>query len=235
MSVMAEQVDRAITDYGACAACSINGWITWCMPGRCPTLLAHRRVESTMDPRAAKIGAESFWRRVLVVGEGCWLWDGPINNNGYGVAGVKREPGIPATSIGAHRLAYELLVGPIPDGLHLDHLCRNRACVRPDHLEPVTQLENMRRGTIRERSAEGCLSRTHCKRGHKFAEVPPGTARPDCLACKRLRNQRYEAIKRGACGECSTIGDVVWHAGPCPVLVAEARANHPSTFEQEDA
>lgn len=75
----------------------------------------------------------------------CWVWQGGKNQNGYGqlgytVAYKKTRFGV------AHRVLFEHLVGPVPDGHELDHLCRNRGCVNPDHLEPVTHLENMRRG-----------------------------------------------------------------------------------------
>lgn len=80
-----------------------------------------------------------FWSRVDKT-EGCWNWKGRLGHDGYGLFSIgKRDNVIP------HRFSYELEVGPIPEGLQLDHLCRNRACVRPDHLEPVTREENMRR------------------------------------------------------------------------------------------
>ena len=77
--------------------------------------------------------------------ETCWLWTGALAPNGYGVGwnGERTRQ--------AHRLVYELLVGPIPEGKHLDHLCCVRNCVNPDHLEPVTQAENNRR--VSERRA----------------------------------------------------------------------------------
>lgn len=71
----------------------------------------------------------------------CWLWTGTIALNGYGL--IYRQGG---PLVGAHRLAYEVHVGPIPKGYELDHLCRVRRCVNPAHLEPVTHSENVRRG-----------------------------------------------------------------------------------------
>ena len=100
---------------------------------------------------------EAFWGRVNKT-ETCWLWTGTINDQGYGIS--RRH-------FRAHRIAYELLVGPIPDGLQLDHLCRVRNCVNPDHLEPVTARTNTRRGVgfAAQRAAQ-----THCKREHEFTE-----------------------------------------------------------------
>lgn len=70
---------------------------------------------------------------------GCWVWRGRTNRDGYGKIGRQTL---------AHRAYYEALVGPIPDGLTIDHLCRNRACVNPDHMEPVPAVENVRRGLV---------------------------------------------------------------------------------------
>lgn len=80
---------------------------------------------------------DRFWARVEI--GVCWTWIGSTDR-GYGVFGAQGR------YFRAHRWAWEALVGPIPEGLHLDHLCRNPSCVNPDHLEPVTQAENIRRG-----------------------------------------------------------------------------------------
>src|SRR5690554_7462425 len=84
------------------------------------------------------------------------VWSGDLMKSGYSQLGVRRD-GKTKTLYG-HRVMYESFVGPIPEGLHLDHLCRNRACVRPDHLEPVTNKENVHRGLAGPKS--------RCKRGH---------------------------------------------------------------------
>lgn len=80
-----------------------------------------------------------FWSYVFFHEDGCWEWTGAKTAAGYGQFTRRKEY--------AHRHAYEDLVGPIPEGLVIDHLCRNPSCVNPDHLEPVTQRENIRRGT----------------------------------------------------------------------------------------
>lgn len=120
----------------------------------------------------------------------CWLWTAALHN-GYGSfylpgAGTRR----------AHRIAYEALVGPIPEGLTLDHLCRNRGCVNPAHLEPVTNKENILRGVgITAENAR----KTHCVNGHPLEGYnlmfQPGGRR--CRECfrriQKIRKRRARA------------------------------------------
>jgi hypothetical protein len=113
-------------------------------------------------------------------GQGCWTWDGFLRK-GYGCAAD--EAGRDSK---VHRMVYRLLVGPIPKGLTLDHLCRNRACVRPSHLEPVTNQENALRGF-----GVGVLNarKTHCLRGHEFTPENTRLRRGarECRQCGRSR------------------------------------------------
>lgn len=91
---------------------------------------------------------ENFWRRVSVT-DGCWVWNGPLRPNGYGQ--VTRR----GRNISAHRVAYELVNGPVPEGAVLRHTCDNRRCVSPRHLVPGTQRENARDMVERQRSLTG--------------------------------------------------------------------------------
>lgn len=102
---------------------------------------------------------QRFWAKVDRASSGCWNWTDKLDREGYGRL---RDGG---TIKAAHRFAYELLVGEIATGLVIDHLCRNRACVNPEHLEPVTDQVNILRGvSLSARRA----AQTHCKRGHEF-------------------------------------------------------------------
>ena len=101
---------------------------------------------------------DRFWRKVrLARGDACWLWAGGVNQWGYGTFRRTLSPGV-HRSVLAHRRAWELLVGPIAEGLTLDHLCEERLCVRPSHLEPVTNAENVRRRHARRRAKNGATS-----------------------------------------------------------------------------
>lgn len=140
----------------------------------------------------------AFWRfmqYVEVDGSGCWQWVGAIRPSGYGAFQVLKG------SVRAHRFIYQLLVGPIPDGLHLDHLCRNKACVNPKHLEPVTSRVNTMRGVgVTKQNA----LKTHCKHGHPLTQDnlskkadPRYSSWRLCKACNRIRvARRYKQLKK---------------------------------------
>lgn len=131
----------------------------------CDAILAHRRYVKKREKLPSKPTTEDrFWKKVSK-GEGCWTWQG-AKSFGYGKFGIKTTSG-KWTMCWSHRFSYELKHGTIGKGLHIDHLCRNRACVNPDHLEAVLQRTNLLRGT--GFSAIN-FKKTHCKRGHEFTE-----------------------------------------------------------------
>lgn len=139
--------------------------------------------------------SERFWSKVEKTEGGCWIWKA-CKTNGYGMYSIARS-----VARLAHRLSYESVHGSIPEGLCLDHLCRNRACVNPDHLEPVTIGENVMRGkTI----ASNNQSKEICKRGHVFDRVivrkSNGRTKRFCNKCatenRRLSNQKRRDLIR---------------------------------------
>ena len=146
-------------------------------------------------PKMHPSSVASFWS-LVDRGPDCWLWTGLIDRYGYG----RRHTG---GEILAHRIAYRLVVGPIPAGLQLDHLCRNRRCVNPAHLEPVTGRENLRRSPLMPGIARA--ARTTCRNGHPYDDAntrvsvgPNGTGRV-CRTCNREAVARYKArIKQEA-------------------------------------
>ena len=127
---------------------------------------------------------ERFWSKVEVTST-CWLWTAHCNPDGYGRYRLN------GTIRVAHRVAYEALTGPVPEGLDLDHLCRVRNCVNPEHLEPVTKRTNTLRGT--GMSAERARQ-THCKNGHEFTPENTYTWR----AMRRCRTCRADYLRRKA-------------------------------------
>ena len=138
--------------------------------------------------------ADRFWSKVIRDPDtDCWEWLG-ARVNGYGrFYTPERNAGL------AHRWAYEHLVGPVPEGLQLDHLCRNRGCVNPEHLEPVTQWENVMRG--RGLAAQNA-SLTHCRQGHELTpeNVYIRAANPwrGCRICQREYDRRRRERRRAA-------------------------------------
>lgn len=118
----------------------------------------------------------------IVRTETCWFWTAYRDRKGYGTIGVRGKVRK------AHRVAYELYVGPIPDGLTIDHLCRVRHCVNPAHLEPVPMSVNTLRG---ESDAAKAARRTHCLYGHPYDRFVSGQRR--CSTCERERSARRRA------------------------------------------
>lgn len=138
-----------------------------------------------------KTVASRLWDKVDKT-DTCWLWTGYTTPDGYGVMAGEREGDRNRTS-GVHRVSYELLVGPIPAGLEIDHLCQVRNCVNPDHLEPVTRDENARRAGVRQ---------THCISGHEFTEQNTRIRASDgariCRTCESGdRAEHRKGVRRG--------------------------------------
>ena len=128
-----------------------------------------------------------FFDKVQEVESGCWEWSAAVVNKGYGKFNERK-----GRAVYAHRWCYEFMVGPIPDGLQLDHLCRNTICVNPDHLDPVTNRVNTLRGNKVQNT---------CLRGHTF--TPENTyirpnGRRTCRACAAIRNDIYRKKAQSA-------------------------------------
>ena len=140
-----------------------------------------------MTRRRFRMPADLFDRwtlRVVPAGSGCWEWLGATWKRGYGkfTTGSRR--------VSAHRWGYEQMVGPVPAGHELDHLCRNHACVNPDHLEPVTHLVNVRRGRAGEVNGARGRAVAACPKGHPYDTTNTYFAARgsrNCRACGRAR------------------------------------------------
>lgn len=135
------------------------------------------------DPRMP----QRFWNKISVSESGCWEWQA-AKKSGYGYYKSSGKTGR------AHRIAYAILVAPIPDSLVCDHLCENKGCVNPNHIEPVTDRINIMRGPA---PSSMNAKKTHCIRGHKFE---PGSYYSsqgwrDCKKCKAINDQARKSRK----------------------------------------
>lgn len=164
-----------------------------------------------MKPTLHTAIPQRVWDNVVIdANSGCWVWTASLNASGYGQTMVDRK------MARVHRLVYEDMAGPIPDGLVLDHLCRNRSCCNPHHLEPVTQRVN-----AVERGFGACgenSRKTHCVHGHEFTPENTrvsinryGFEERQCRACARAKyhadsaRQNARRAQKITCPDCGKL------------------------------
>jgi hypothetical protein len=137
---------------------------------------------------------QRFFQKVdIPIGTGCWMWTAGTSPKGYGRFSVG------AQRVFAHRWAYIYAKGPVPEGLELDHLCRVRSCVNPDHLEAVTHQENIRRSEAGDRSKHQSI-KTHCPSGHPYSGsnlyILKSRFGRSCRECHRVYERKRKAKVR---------------------------------------
>lgn len=169
---------------------------------------------------------------------GCWNWTAARGDHGYGTIGETVAP-MKRKTLLAHRLSYEMHKGPIPEGLVVDHICNNRGCVNPDHLQAITNLENINRSPspeVQRRLANRCI------RGHDLTDpeilyIRPDTGRRQCKACILIRDEaarrRAGIMPRKLGVECGTYSGAIAHyrrkepvCDPCKAAHAEYRRDY---------
>lgn len=136
---------------------------------------------------------ESHWlTAIMVTGGGCWQWTGARHELGYGRVRISGKV------VPSHRHIYTLIRGPIPEGMQLDHLCRNPPCCNPWHLEPVAPEENVHRGAMAIGFGHPA-NRMWCKRGHEFTEqntyLNPKNGAKSCKICRKAAFKAFHERK----------------------------------------
>lgn len=154
--------------------------------------------KSRPGPKPRPVRERLLSKAVINFETGCWEWNGQLNSDGYARFGVTAQK-----NTYAHRLAYELIEGPIPAGLTLDHLCRVRHCINPAHLEPVTSRENSLRSPFTMASRHAAT--THCPSGHEYTPENTMTVKHRngrvtrvCRTCRRAYVARKRAERQEA-------------------------------------
>lgn len=155
-------------------------------------------LQAITRPRRTASEPQRFWTKVEFT-DSCWLWTAGKSSFGYGYFARAKANG----HVYAHRWAYEHLVGPVLEGLELDHLCRVPSCVNPNHLEPVTHQENVRRGLSPSLLRSWRHAITHCPQGHAYDEANT-ILKHGCRSCRTCNYagtmRRYYAKKASLAG-----------------------------------
>lgn len=146
-----------------------------------------------------RVQGSPWWTSVsFATDAGCWQWTASVDGKGYGNLRIAYK------LVKVHRLVWEALRGPIPLGLELDHLCRNKGCCNPAHLEPVTRSENMRRSDVGLRNKTRGAAVTHCPAGHAYDDSNTiySSHGRHCRECGRKRAREYQRTKRNGKVQC---------------------------------
>lgn len=139
--------------------------------------------------RVLRPAVDRFAEKIALTDSGCIEWIAGTHGVGYGLFYAGRTSTAQTGRTAAHRWSYEYHVGPIPDGLEIDHLCRNRLCVNPEHLEPVTRQENLRR-------SHGNHAKTHCPSGHPYAGHNLYVSPKGSRFCRECRNRHSRDLRQ---------------------------------------